>query len=114
MLKFTQRQVQIPIGFIWFVFAYGLFVGTINTADTWQFNLQHIGIEALAERGTWYFEGSKHPHMQPQGDIFYYKGHTYVCKQPGQIVLGAVIYKALQYLGFSYEENYMLVQLVFP
>ena len=112
MARLAQKEVQIPVSLLWFVFVYGVLLATINSSDTWQFNLQQIGIEALAERGTWYFEGSSHPHMQPEGDIFEYKGHTYVCKQPGQFVFGAVLYNILRPLGFSYVEDYMLTSSV--
>ncbi|MDP7038046.1 MAG: hypothetical protein QGI45_02730 [Myxococcota bacterium] len=108
MTRLAQKQLQIPISLIWFLFVYGVLVATINTADTWNFNLQHIGIEALGERGTWYFEGSSHPHLQPEGDIFVYKGHTYACKQPGQFVFGGVVYRLLRVFGFSYALDYIL------
>jgi len=78
MVRLAQKQLQISISLIWFLFVYGVLVATINTADTWNFNLQHIGIEALGERGTWYFEGSDHPHLQPEGDIFVYKAAVFI------------------------------------
>lgn len=85
--------------------AYG---AAINSANLLQFNLQHIGVEAIVERGHFFLEGSASERLQPLGDVFLYDGHKYAAKQPGQFMAGAVVYSALRVAGVSYEDDYLL------
>lgn len=94
--------------------AYG---ACIDSRDLEAFNLQQTGVEALAERGTFYLEGSAHPRLQarpryegdrPLGDSFLYDGHKYLSKQPGQVLAGALAYLPLRALGVSYVRDYLL------
>ena len=84
---------------------YGL---TLNSGNLSEFNLQQIGVEAIAERGRFYLEGSRVAELQPRGDVFEYGGHKYAAKQPGQFMLGALAYTLLRPFGVSYVENYLL------
>lgn len=86
-------------------FIYGIFV---NSNDQNAYTLQHAGIEALAERGTLYVDGSPTPQLKQVGDVFNHEGHLYAAKQPGQFFIGAVIYFILHLFGFSYANNYLL------
>ena len=88
---------------LWLI--YGLL---INSDNLKAFNLQQMGVEAIAERGHFYLEGSTTSRLQPLGDTFSYAGHTYAAKQPGQFMVGAVVYYALHYFGLSYRNNYLL------
>jgi hypothetical protein len=87
--------------------AYGV---AMNTGDLYAFGLQHIGVEAYVERGTFYIEGSPDPrfYVKPEGDAFLYEGHIYPAKQPGQFMAGALVYFPLHALGLSYTEDYVL------
>lgn len=85
--------------------AYGL---TINSRNLEAFNLQQMGVEAIVERGAFHVEGSRSPRLQPLGDVFYYKGHKYAAKQPGQFMAGALVYFFLHLVGLDYVNNYLL------
>lgn len=90
----------------------------INSANLNAFNLQHAGIEAMAQRRQLSLEGSETPQFQikvyyyddgrPFGDTFMYNGRQYAAKQPGQFMVGAVVYFFLRLLGLSYLSNYIL------
>ena len=62
----------------------------------------------MVERGHFYLEGSAAPQMHTKGDVFEYRGHKYAAKQPGQFILGSVVYFLLHKLGLSYSNNYLL------
>ena len=98
------RQTEIVL-FLSLWLTYGLL---INSDNLQSFNLQQMGVEAMAERGHFYLEGSTTPQLKPLGDTFSYRGHTYAAKQPGQFMAGAVVYYALQSLGLNYRNNYLL------
>lgn len=89
--------------FLWF--GYG---AAINSDNLVKFNLQQIGVEAIVERHQFYLEGSDVPELFPQGDVFLYQGHKYAAKQPGQSMVGAVVYWVLRALGLRYADNYLL------
>jgi hypothetical protein len=98
--------------FVWCV--YGL---TINSANLDAFNLQQAGVEAMVERRQFSLEGSATPQFQikvyydgarPFGDTFMYNGRQYAAKQPGQFMLGAVVYFFLRLFGLSYLTHYTL------
>src|SRR3981081_1820528 len=80
----------------------------INSDNLVKFNLQQIGVEAIVERHQFYLEGSAVPDLFPQGDVFLYQGHKYAAKQPGQSMVGAVVYCVLRALGLRYADNYLL------
>lgn len=88
---------------LWLI--YGLL---INSDNLQAFNLQQMGVESMVERGHFYLEGSTTQNLQPLGDTFSYAGHTYAAKQPGQFMVGAVVYYMLHYFGLSYRNNYLL------
>jgi hypothetical protein len=91
--------------FLMLWFAYG---AAINSSNLLDFDLQQIGVEAIVERGHFYLEHSLPSHRQSKGDVFTYEGHNYAAKQPGQFMLGAVVYFLLHKLGLSYVDNYLL------
>lgn len=62
----------------------------------------------MVERGHFYLEHSIPSQRQSKGDVFTYEGHNYAAKQPGQFMLGAVVYFLLRKLGLSYANNYLL------
>ena len=98
--------------FVWSV--YGI---AINSANLNAFNLQQAGIEAMVERKQFSLEGSATPEFQikvyydgdkPFGDTFMYNGRQFVAKQPGQFLIGAVVYFLLRLFGFSYFSHYTI------
>jgi len=89
--------------FIWL--AYG---AAINSDNLVKFNLQQIGVDAIVERHQFYLEGSDVPELWPGGDVFFYQGHKYAAKQPGQFMAGAAVYWVLRGLGLRYQDNYLL------
>lgn len=99
------RVVPEALLFLLLWFAYG---AAINSDNLLQFNLQQIGVEAIAERGHFYLEGSRAPQLQPLGDVFLHDGHKYAAKQPGQFMAGAVVYALLRATGLTYERDYLL------
>ena len=97
---------------LWFVFGIA-----INPRNLGAFNLQQIGVEAMVERRQLSLEGSSSPRLQPSvsyvkgrvvGDVFLFDGKPYAAKQPGQSILGAIVYFVLRLLGFSYVDQYLL------
>jgi hypothetical protein len=93
--------------FLWIF--YGLLV---NGHDLKIYTLQHAGVEALVERGTYDLQGSQTPELQNPGDIIYYADRKLAAKQPGQFTLGAIPYSVLRILGFSYKQNYLLCSAI--
>jgi hypothetical protein len=86
-------------------FAYG---AAINSSNLLDFDLQQIGVEAMVERHHFYLEHEIPNHRQSKGDVFRYEGHNYAAKQPGQFMVGALVYFLLHKLGLSYVNNYLL------
>jgi hypothetical protein len=86
-------------------FAYG---AAINSSNLLDFDLQQVGVEAMVERGHFYLDHSLPSHLQSKGDVFTYEGHNYAAKQPGQFMVGALVYFLLHKLGLSYVNNYLL------
>lgn len=86
-------------------FIYGIFV---NSNDQNSYTLQQAGIEAIAERGTLYVDGSPTPKLKRPGDVFNHEGHLYAAKQPGQFFIGTIIYFILYIIGITYENSYLL------
>jgi len=85
-----------------------LFFGAlINARNMQDFNLQHIGIEAIVERQHLWLEGSPTPQLQTRGDVFRFNEHTYAAKQPGQFFFGAAAYRVVTALGLSYRNDYV-------
>jgi hypothetical protein len=80
----------------------------INSDNLVKFNLQQIGVEALVERHQFYLEGSSVPELWPGGDVFFYQGHKFAAKQPGQSMAGGVVYWVLHLFGLRYANNYLL------
>ncbi len=91
-----------------FLFLWLGYGAAINSDNLVNFNLQQIGVEAIVERHQFYLEGSSAPELFPQGDVFLYQGHKYAAKQPGQSMVGAVVYWVLRALGLRYADNYLL------
>ena len=98
--------------FLWFFYG-----AVINSRNLEAFNLQQAGVEAIVERRQFSLEGSAEPRFQikvyydgdkPFGDTFLYNGRQYAAKQPGQFMLGAVVYFFLRLFGLSYVDNYLL------
>ena len=100
----TLARVELFL-FLTLWLGYGL---TLNSSNLSEFNLQQIGVEAIAERGRFDLEGSRVPQLQPRGDVFEYGGHKYAAKQPGQFMAGALVYSLLRPFGVSYAGNYLL------
>ncbi|MDX6383688.1 MAG: hypothetical protein QOK48_1261, partial [Blastocatellia bacterium] len=80
----------------------------INSDNLIKFNLQQIGVEALVERHQFYLEGSSVPELWPGGDVFFFQGHKFAAKQPGQTMAGAVVYWVLSAFSLRYANNYLL------
>jgi hypothetical protein len=102
--KLSSGRLSLVL-FLLLWFAYGAAINSSNLID---FDLQHVGVEALVERGHFYLEHSIPSQRQSKGDVFTYEGHNYAAKQPGQFMLGAFVYFLLHKLGLSYANNYLL------
>lgn len=72
------------------------------------FPLQQLGVESIVERGQFCLDGSRTTSMQGVGDVFTFNGHTFAEKQPGQFMLGSVVYFPLHLFGLRYVDNYIL------
>ena len=105
---------------ITFFIFWALYGSVTNLWNQYGYNLMHAGVEALAERGVFYLEGSPTPRFaQIEGakpvpgyetstDVFWHKGHLYPIKQPGMFILGAIVYKPLSLMGLRYVREYNL------
>ena len=101
-----------------FLFVWSVCGLAINSRNLNAFNLQQAGIEAMVERRQFSLEGSGTPQFQikvyyyedgrPFGDTFMYNGRQFAAKQPGQFMLGAVVYFFLRLFGLTYLGNYTL------
>lgn len=109
--RLTQIELALLLS-LWFFYG-----AIINSRNSEAFNLQQAGVEAIVERHQFSIEGSTEPRFQikvyfdgdrPFGDTFLYKGRQYAAKQPGQFMLGAVVYFFLRFFGLSYVNNYLL------
>jgi hypothetical protein len=100
------RRVEL----FFFLTVWLLYGVALNDGNSYAFNLQQAGVEALVERGAFHLEGSAVPRLQvrPPVDVFEYEGHLYAAKQPGQAMLGACVYAVLRLFGLSYAGNYFL------
>src|SRR5437016_10592334 len=100
----SVARVEIVLFLIlWLVYG-----AAINSDNLVKFNLQQIGVEAMVERHQFYLEGSEVPELWPRGDVFFYQGHKYAAKQPGQFMAGAGVYWVLRGFGLRYKDNYLL------
>lgn len=109
-----RHKVELSLFFcLWLV--YGV---AVNARNQFEFNLQQAGVEAIVERHHFYLEGSPTPRFQmqvyyydggkPFGDVFMHDGHQYAAKQPGQFMLGAIVYFFLHLTGLDYLHHYTL------
>lgn len=99
---------------------WALYGMTTNLWDQYGYNLMHAGVEAIAERRSFFLEGSDTPKFAGIGgdapvpgrdastDVFSYNGHLYPMKQPGMFILGALVYKPLSLMGLRYNREYNL------
>lgn len=94
-------------GLLLFLGCWLAFGALINARNMQDFNLQHIGIEAITERQQFWLEGSPTPQLQTRGDVFQYNNHTYAAKQPGQFMFGALAYHGISALGLRYRDDYL-------
>jgi hypothetical protein len=86
-----------------------LFYGVLIQSDNLhEFNLQQMGIEAIVERTHFFVDGSSTPELQPRGDVFEHRGHLYAVKQPGQFLIGSLVYLGLYHLGLRYAHHFTL------
>jgi hypothetical protein len=101
-----------------FLFLWCVYGVTMNSGNLTVFNLQQAGVEAIVDRKQLSIDGSASPHLKfraytyrgaPFGDIFLYNGRQFAAKQPGQFMVGAVVYFFLHLLGLSYAHDYLLV-----
>jgi hypothetical protein len=107
------HQVELALFLVlWFTF--GL---AINSRNQFAFTLQQAGVEAIVERRQFSLEGSSTPQLQlhiyydgekPMSDAFIRDGRQYAAKQPGQAILGAMVYSVLRLFGLSYAQHYLL------
>ncbi len=93
---------------VWlFVFSWILFGVSIRSTDLELYNLQQMGVDAIVEHGTFSLGHSRHPLLQPTGDVFRHDGTVLAAKQPGQFVFGALAYAPLHALGITYDKDYL-------
>jgi hypothetical protein len=90
-----------------------LFSGSVmQRKDLELYALQHAGVEAIVERGTFDLSATQTPKFKKLGDTFSYEGRKLPQKYPGQFLLGAIPYTLLNELGTSYSSDYILSALV--
>ncbi len=89
----------------------------INSRNQFAFTLQQAGIEAIVERRQFSLEGSATPQLQLHiyykgdrsvSDAFFRNGRQYANKQPGQSMLGAIVYFVLRLFGLNYTQHFLL------
>ena len=107
-----------------FLLVWGIYGSLTDLWDQYGYNLMHAGVEAIAERGHFFLEGSRTPKFVQientppvvgeavSTDTFRYKGRLYPVKQPGMFLVAAVFYKPLSLLGISYEREYNLATVL--
>ena len=116
----TNRRVLVLV----FLLVWGIYGSLTDLWDQYGYNLMHAGVEAFAERGHFFLEGSRTPKFvqientppvvgeQVSTDTFRYKGRLYPVKQPGMFLFAAAFYKPLSLLGISYEREYNLATVL--
>ncbi|MBS1209166.1 MAG: hypothetical protein H6R19_1564 [Proteobacteria bacterium] len=98
----TQPRFALRV-FLFFWLLYGC---TINIDNLRAYTLQQMGPDALVTHHTLTLGHSQLPQLQPGGDTFSYKGHTFAAKQPGQFLWSGIAYQTIKPFGISYEKNY--------
>ena len=116
----TNRRALVLL----FLLVWGIYGSLTDLWDQYGYNLMHAGVEAFAERGHFFLEGSRTPKFvqienappvvgeQVSTDTFRYNGRLYPVKQPGMFLVAAVFYKPLSLLGISYEREYNLATVL--
>ncbi len=85
-----------------------LFYGaTIAKYDLYDYPLQYAVVEAIVERGTFEVGGSRVPLLGAAGDKFLYRDRWLPAKQPGQFMLGALVYAPLRLAGLDFVNRYL-------
>ncbi len=92
--------------FALFAFFWVLFGATTCVNNLRDYNLQQMGVDALVRYHTFAVGHSRHPRLQPIGDVFAANGKRLPAKQPGQFAFGAIPYFFLNRAGITYEANY--------
>jgi sugar lactone lactonase YvrE len=83
--------------------SYGLLINDKNITD---FKQSQATIEAIVDEHR--FSVDNLPVWTPEGDFFDLNGHRYMNKQPGQALVGAVVYAHLKLFGLSYATDRLL------
>ena len=73
-----------------FLFFWLLFGATTCLHNLRDYGLQQMGVDAIVSHHTFSLGHGDRP--LPRGDLFNYRGHTLIAKQPGQFVWGAIPY----------------------
>lgn len=100
-----MNKYKIPFQLILFLFFFGVLTIFINSNNVRTFGLMHMGIETLIERGHIYLDGSSSSYR----DTFNYNGHFYSSMQPGQYLIGSIIYFLLFKSGLTYKSNFEFI-----
>lgn len=99
----TAKTELIIFFALWLV--YGL---AINSGNLTEFSLQYQGTKTIVERRQFNLEVWEPPNMALRSDYFTFNGRKYANKQPGQFMLGALVYFFLYIAGLTYVKNYLL------
>lgn len=99
----TYRRKLTLLIFLLFWFVSG---SAINLNNVRAYNLQQMGVDAIVAHGTFLLGNSSVPILKPMGDTFSTSLGTLAAKQPGQFMLGAIVYAPMRIIGLTYEDNY--------
>lgn len=94
------------VEFLLFLFLWLSFGLLINTKNVEDFDFQQSTIEAIVDKQR--FAVEELTAWPARGDVFGYNGHLFSNKQPGQAMIGAVVYAHLKVWGFSYQNDRVL------
>lgn len=102
-----MKHCLLLLGF--FLVVWGGITLTINSANAFNFRLQNATIAALSERGTFTLKELEVPDFRliVGQETFRIGEDIYPMKQPGQTILGSLIYTQLRKFGINYSDHYM-------
>ena len=95
------------LGFVLIV--WGGITLTINSANALNFRLQNATISALSERKSFTLKELEVPDFRliVGQETFRIGEDIYPMKQPGQTIVGSIIYTQIKKLGINYSDHYM-------
>ncbi|MEI6690148.1 MAG: hypothetical protein WCL07_00195 [bacterium] len=91
-----------------FFIAWGVVTCPINSLNAKYFGLQNATIAGLSDHGTFGLLDQAIPGFNlVEGDeTFRYQNQVFPLKQPGQTIVGSIIYTPLKYVGIEWKHHY--------